>query len=66
MDAGALPALADDIFLTEQTPTEYLAKDRLIGVNVHNGDGKVIGDGPAFTGVGMTGGGVGEGGVGGV
>lgn len=42
--AGALPALADDVFLTEQKPTEYLAKDRLIGVNVHNGDGKVIGD----------------------
>lgn len=44
LSAGALPALADDIFLTEQTPTEYLAKDRLIGVNVHNGDGKVIGN----------------------
>jgi sporulation protein YlmC with PRC-barrel domain len=42
--AGAVPALADDIFLTEQKPTEYLAKDRLIGVNVHDGDGKVIGD----------------------
>ncbi|AGK58438.1 PRC-barrel domain-containing protein [Hyphomicrobium denitrificans 1NES1] len=41
---GAIPALADDIFLTEQKPTEYLAKDRLIGVNVHDGDGKVIGD----------------------
>jgi hypothetical protein len=44
LSAGALPALADDIFLTEQAPTEYLTKDRLIGVNVHNGDGKVIGD----------------------
>ena len=44
LSAGALPALADDIFLTEQKPTEYLAKDRLIGINVHNGDGKVIGD----------------------
>ncbi len=44
LSAGTLPALADDVFLTEQKSTEYLAKDRLIGVNVHNGDGKVIGD----------------------
>lgn len=42
--AGSVPALADDAFLTEQTQTEYLVKDRLIGVNVHDSDGKVIGD----------------------
>jgi hypothetical protein len=41
--AGAMPALADDTFLAEQKPTEYLAKDRLIGANVHNKDGKIIG-----------------------
>jgi sporulation protein YlmC with PRC-barrel domain len=44
MVAGSLPALADDTFFAEQQPTEYLAKDRLIGVNVHDKDGKVIGD----------------------
>ena len=42
--AGSVPALADDAFLIEQTQTEYLVKDRLIGVNVHDSDGKVIGD----------------------
>lgn len=42
--AGSLPAVADDTFFPEQQPTEYLAKDRLIGVNVHDKDGKVIGD----------------------
>jgi hypothetical protein len=42
--AGVLPARADDTFLPEQTPTEYLVKDRLIGNNVHASDGKVIGD----------------------
>ena len=42
--AGSVPALADDAFLTEQTQTEYLVNDRLIGVNVHDSDGKVIGD----------------------
>jgi hypothetical protein len=41
--AGAMPALADDTFFAEQKPTEYLAKDRLIGANVHNKDGKIIG-----------------------
>jgi sporulation protein YlmC with PRC-barrel domain len=41
---GTVPALADDIFFAEQKPTEYLVKDRLIGVNVHDSDGKVIGD----------------------
>jgi len=41
--AGSLPALADDVFVSEQTPTQYLARDRLLGVNVHDGDGKVIG-----------------------
>jgi sporulation protein YlmC with PRC-barrel domain len=42
--AGALPAAADDTFLSEQKPAEYLARDRLLGVNVHDKDGKVIGD----------------------
>lgn len=42
--AGALPAAADDTFFAEQKPTEYLAKDRLIGANVHGKDGKIIGD----------------------
>ena len=41
---GSVPVVADDIFIAEQKPTEYLAKDRLIGVNVHDSDGKVIGD----------------------
>ncbi|HEY8129843.1 MAG TPA: PRC-barrel domain-containing protein [Hyphomicrobium sp.] len=41
--AGGMPALADDTFFAEQKPTEYLAKDRLIGSNVHNKDGKIIG-----------------------
>jgi len=40
---GALPAAADDTFIAEQKPTEYLAKDRLIGANVHDKDGKIIG-----------------------
>lgn len=42
--AGALPAAADETFIAEQKPTQYLAKDRLIGANVHDGGGKVIGD----------------------
>lgn len=42
--AGAVPAFADDTFLAEQQPTEYLAKDRLLGANVHGKDGKIIGD----------------------
>jgi ElaB/YqjD/DUF883 family membrane-anchored ribosome-binding protein len=42
---SALPASADDaMFLTEQKPTEYLAKDRLIGAKVHDKDGKIVGD----------------------
>jgi hypothetical protein len=28
----------------EQKPTEYLAKDRLLGANVRDKDGKIIGD----------------------
>ena len=42
--AGAMPAFADETFFTEQKPTEYLAKDRLLGANVHDKDGKIIGD----------------------
>lgn len=42
--AGALPAFADDTFIAEQKPTEYLAKDRLIGSKVHDTSGKIIGD----------------------
>jgi sporulation protein YlmC with PRC-barrel domain len=41
--AGAFPAAADDTFLTEQKPAEYLAGDRLLGINVHDKDGKIIG-----------------------
>ena len=40
---GALPAAADDTFIAEQKLTEYLAKDRLIGANVHDKVGKIIG-----------------------
>ena len=42
--AGAMPAFADDTFFAEQKPTEYLARDRLLGANVHDKDGKIIGD----------------------
>ncbi|MGO4685679.1 PRC-barrel domain-containing protein [Hyphomicrobium sp. 2TAF46] len=42
--AGAMPAFADDTFFAEQKPTEYLVKDRLLGANVHDKDGKIIGD----------------------
>ncbi|RUP09065.1 PRC-barrel domain-containing protein [Hyphomicrobium sp.] len=42
--AGAMPSFADDTFFAEQKPTEYLAKDRLLGANVHDKDGKIIGD----------------------
>ena len=42
--AGAMPALADETFFAEQKPTEYLARDRLLGANVHDKDGKIIGD----------------------
>lgn len=42
--ASALPAFADDTFIAEQKPTEYLAKDRLIGAKVHDTSGKIIGD----------------------
>lgn len=41
--AAAAPAFAADTFLAEQQATEYLAKDRLLGVNVLDGNGKVIG-----------------------
>lgn len=41
---GALPAAADDMFITNQKYTEYLAKDRLIGAKVAGADGKIIGD----------------------
>lgn len=40
---GAYPAAANGVFFNEQTPTQYLAKDRLLGANVHNADGKIIG-----------------------
>jgi ElaB/YqjD/DUF883 family membrane-anchored ribosome-binding protein len=40
---GALPAAADDTFFAEQKLTEYLAKDRFIGANVHDNSGKIIG-----------------------
>jgi|CXWK01.1.fsa_nt_gi uncharacterized protein YjbJ (UPF0337 family) len=42
--AGSFPAFADDTFIAEQKPTEYLAKDRLIGAKVHDSAGKIIGD----------------------
>jgi sporulation protein YlmC with PRC-barrel domain len=42
--AGVLPAAADDTFFAEQKLTEYLAKDRLIGANVHDNGGKIVGD----------------------
>lgn len=44
LSAGVLPAVAGDFFFTEQKPTQYLAKDRLLGANVHGSDGKVFGD----------------------
>lgn len=50
MIASSLPALAEntagagDTFIAAQKLTEYLAKDRLIGANVKNKDGQVIGD----------------------
>ncbi len=42
--AGAIPATADDTFISEQKLTEYLAKDRLLGAKVKGQDGKIIGD----------------------
>lgn len=46
--AGALPAFAEtaagDVFIPAQKLTEYLAKDRLIGANVKNSEGAIIGD----------------------
>jgi len=41
--ASALPAAGDNLFIEDQKPTEYLAKDRLIGINVHDGEGKIVG-----------------------
>lgn len=42
--SGAGGAVADDIFIAEQTPSQYLAGDRLIGAKVRGDDGKIIGD----------------------
>ena len=48
--SGAIPAFAEDTatpadaFIATQKRTEYLAKDRLIGANVKNKDGQIIGD----------------------
>ena len=47
--AASLPAFAEsagpaDAFIPAQKMTEYLAKDRLIGANVKNKDGQIIGD----------------------
>ncbi|MGQ0457546.1 MAG: PRC-barrel domain-containing protein [Hyphomicrobium sp.] len=43
--AGAFaPAVADDVFIAEQTPTQYLAKDRLIGAKVHDANNVIIAD----------------------
>lgn len=39
----AAPAAADQ-FIKAQTPTQYLAKDRLIGAKVKNSAGEIIGD----------------------
>lgn len=47
---AALPAFAESadtsgsVFITAQKPTEYLAKDRLIGAKVKNKSGEIIGD----------------------
>lgn len=41
---ATVPAHADDPFIAEQKPTEYLAKDRLIGAKVKDSNGKIIGD----------------------
>jgi ElaB/YqjD/DUF883 family membrane-anchored ribosome-binding protein len=37
-------APAADIFIKAQTPTQYLAKDRLIGAKVKNSSGEIVGD----------------------
>lgn len=51
--AAVVPALAQQppqvpvprgIFLKGQTPGQYLARDRLIGLPVHNASGQIIGD----------------------
>ena len=42
VDAKPVDIPAD--FLKKQQPTQYLAKDRLIGQQVKNKDGQVIGD----------------------
>lgn len=46
---AAIPALAEDaapgdVFIKAQTPTQYLAKDRLIGAKVKNSAGEIVGD----------------------
>lgn len=42
--ALAQTALPENTFIAEETPTQYLAKDRLIGTKVKGPDGKIIGD----------------------
>ncbi len=42
--AGVAPAGAEDIYIVEQAPTQYLAKDRLIGAKVHDANNAIIGD----------------------
>lgn len=42
--ASAPLALAEDAFIAEQTPTQYLAKDRLLGAKVHDVNNVIIGD----------------------
>ena len=41
--AAETPASADQ-FITAQSPTQYLAKDRLIGAKVKNSTGEIVGD----------------------
>ena len=46
---SALPAFADpvipqDVFLTTQGESQYLAKDLLLGAKVHNAEGQIVGD----------------------
>jgi sporulation protein YlmC with PRC-barrel domain len=40
---AAWPAAAEEPFIAEQTMTQYLVKDRLLGANVQEGDGKIVG-----------------------
>lgn len=46
MSAGAQAqtALPENTFIAEEAPTEYLARDRLIGTKVKGPDGTIIGD----------------------